>query len=67
MIGTMTAGTISRTSPASLGAVQSISASPPAKISTLRSATETEELMTDSSSVVSVVMRDRTSPVRMPS
>ena len=66
-MGAMTAGTTSRTSPASLGAVQTISAIPPSRIRTLRSATETEDPITDSSSVVSVVMRDSTSPVRMPS
>ncbi len=67
MIGTITSGTIRRTSPDSFGAVQSISPSPPAKISTLRRATETEEPITDSKSVVSVVIRLSTSPVMMPS
>ena len=38
---------------------------PPRKISTLRSATEIDEPMTDRISVVSVVRRDRTSPVMM--
>jgi acyl-CoA synthetase (AMP-forming)/AMP-acid ligase II len=43
MIGTTTAGTISNTSPASLTLVKNIRMTPPNRISTLRSATDTEE------------------------
>ena len=62
-IGTTTSGTISRASPVSLAEVSSIITKPPKKISTLRSATETEEPTTDWIRVVSVVIRLRTSPV----
>ena len=62
-IGSTTIGTISSVYPASFGAVQIISAMPPTKSSTLRSATETEEEITDRINVVSVVRREITSPV----
>ena len=63
MIGTITAETISKARPASFGEVNSISASPPARISTLRRATEMEEPTTPRITVVSVVIRLNTSPV----
>ncbi len=63
MIGISTAGTISRTSPVSFGEVQISSPIPPTSSSTLRSAIETELPITDSSNVVSVVIRLSTSPV----
>ena len=47
----------------SFGLVTNSSTSPPASVSRLRSAIETDEPMTDSTSVVSVVSRDSTSPV----
>ncbi len=59
----MTAGTIKRTKPVSLGEVQSRRSTPPKRISTLRKATETDEPMTDRIKVVSVVIRLSTSPV----
>ena len=62
-IGTTTSGTPISTSPVSLGLVMNSSTSPPASVSTLRKATDTEEPITDSTSVVSVVSRDSTSPV----
>ena len=63
MIGMTTAGTISRTSPVSLGDVASISTIPPRKINRFRNAMEMDEPITDRISVVSVVMRLTTSPV----
>ena len=47
----------------SFGLVQNRSASPPISVSTLRNATETDEPITERTRVVSVVSRDRTSPV----
>ena len=63
MIGTTMAGTISSTRPVSLAEVRNSSTSPPSRISTLRSATDTDDPMTDRISVVSVVIRLRISPV----
>ena len=57
------AGTISSTSPISLTEVQASIAMPPARISILRSAMDSDDPTTDWISVVSVVMRDRISPV----
>ncbi|EKD59573.1 MAG: hypothetical protein ACD_54C01269G0002 [uncultured bacterium] len=65
MIGTTMAGTISSTSPVSLAEVAAISTMPPSRVSRLRSATDTEDPITDRISVVSVVMRLSTSPVRI--
>ena len=62
-IGTTTSGTPTSTSAVSFGLVKKSSASPPISVSTLRSATETDEPITESTSVVSVVSRDSTSPV----
>ena len=64
-IGINTIGTMSRTKAVSLGDVYNISTRPPRNKSTLRSATETDDPITDKISVVSVVIRDKTSPVRM--
>ena len=57
------AGTISKTRPVSFHEVSANRINPPTSISTLRSATETEDPITDRISVVSVVMRLKTSPV----
>ncbi len=62
-IGTMTAGTIRSARPVSLADVKNIRIMPPNRISTLRSATEMDEPITDRISVVSVVIRLKTSPV----
>ncbi len=64
MIGTTTAGTINSTNPVSLADVSISIANPPSKISMLRKATDTDEPISDRISVVSVVMRLSTSPVR---
>ena len=63
MIGIRIAGTISSTSPISLTEVRASIASPPARISMLRSAMDSDDPITDWIRVVSVVMRDRISPV----
>ncbi|OIQ74667.1 hypothetical protein GALL_436780 [mine drainage metagenome] len=65
MIGTTTTGTISNTNPVSLAEVSIISTRPPSNINKLRSATDTEDPITDKISVVSVVNRLSTSPVRI--
>ena len=65
MIGTTTIGTKSSTSPVSLAEVNSIRIRPPRKMNILRRATETDDPITDRISVVSVVIRLRTSPVMM--
>ena len=62
-IGATTSGTPMSTSAVSLGLVTKSSTSPPASTRRLRSATETDEPITDRTSVVSVVSRDSTSPV----
>ena len=63
MIGSSITGTISSTSPISLIEVMASIASPPARIIMLRSASDRVEPITDWISVVSVVIRDRISPV----
>ena len=65
MIGTTITGTRSRTRPASFGDVTKSSTSPPIRTREFLSATETDEPMTDRIRVVSVVSRERTSPVMM--
>ncbi len=62
-IGTMIAGTSRSTRRVSFDEVSARSTSPPVRISALRSAIDTDEPITLRISVVSVVMRDRTSPV----
>ena len=64
-MGMMMAGTISSTRPVSLNEVRLISTMPPITVRLLRRATETDEPITDRISVVSVVMRLSTSPVRI--
>ena len=61
----MIAGTISNTRPVSLPEVRNKNPNPPIRISTLRNATLTLDPITDRISVVSVVSRDSTSPVRI--
>ena len=63
MIGIRITGTSSKTSPVSLAEVRNSMTSPPAISSILRSATETEDPITDRITVVSVVMRLTISPV----
>ena len=54
---------ISSTSPISFNEVKASIASPPARMIMLRSAMDRDDPITDWISVVSVVMRDRISPV----
>ena len=61
----MTAGTINKTKPVSFAEVSNIIPNPPTKINRLRSAIETDDPITERISVVSVVIRLRTSPVRI--
>ncbi len=64
-IGATTSGTTASTSKVSFGLVMNSMTAPPMISSALRSAIETDEPTTTCSSVVSVVRRDTTSPVRV--
>ncbi len=63
--GSMITGTSTTISPVSFGLVMASMISPPTSRSMLRRATEALEPTTDCRMVVSVVRRDRTSPVRV--
>ena len=66
-IGTTTSGTTTRTKPVSRGLVTTSSATPPTTSSRLRSAWVTLAPITVWMTLVSVVRRDSTSPVRVTS
>ena len=65
MIGTTTTGTPASTSSVSFVLVIASIVSPPASSSTLRIAIEALDPMTVSSSAVSLISREMTSPVRI--
>ena len=65
--GTITSGTVTRTRPVSFGLVMKSIVKPPIIMSRLRKAIETLEPTAVWISVVSVVRRERTSPVRVTS
>ena len=62
-MGRMTTGTIRNTSPVSLGLVTASNTVPPTSSSALRNAIEAVAPTTTCSTVVSVVSRERISPV----
>ncbi len=66
-IGATTSGTLTMTISVSLMSVTNSQTMPPIMISRLRSASDTDEPITVCSSVVSVVMRDWISPLRLAS
>ena len=67
MIGTKTKGILTRTILDSLGFVMNRKTVPPSMSNRLRSAIETDEPITDWIRVVSVVIRDWSSPLRFSS
>ena len=63
MIGATTTGTTRNTRPVSTGLVTNSMTMPPSRLRALRSAMDADEPITVCKSVVSVVRRDKTSPV----